>query len=420
MIVDSIYKNYYFLLSSILILTVLIFLPTFNNDFQMEWDDQWMLHNPFTPEGLKWGIIKLYFAKGFTGQYSPINQLMYSLLYAIDGYNPFVYHTASLFIHLINIICVFALTNIILSDCLTKEKQLSIKFIIFVSTLIFAIHPLQVESVAWISASKILLSSTFYLLAGISFVSFIKKRHFFLYAITFVLFVLSYLTKEQTVTFPLFATLICYWYKIKPNKIKFWKYVCPLYGLAILCGLHFLYSVSSYEQFADTSVYVWWQRLIYCFYSIVSYFFKWLFPSNLDWMYEFPAPYGESMPVWLILYPILFCTFLLCFWDKVKNRLIVSSLLITFINLLLVLHLFILPRGAVIADRYMYLPIIGINIIFAYYMGIIRKRHKRFSYSILFCIGLLFSFLTFYRTQDWKNSTTLKKEEPNEKWISNK
>ena len=145
----------------ILLLTVLVFSPTFGNGFQMEWDDQWMVVNSQTVgrPSLYW--LQTIFTVPSHGQIAPVNQALYTLLYRGFGFNPLAYHTACLILHLINISLLHIGLNTLLRDC-TKFSSTRAKWIVNITTLLFAIHPLQVECVAWISASKIPLSTTFY------------------------------------------------------------------------------------------------------------------------------------------------------------------------------------------------------------------------------------------------------------------
>ena len=130
---------------------------------------------------------------------------------------------------------------------------------------------------------------------------------------------IAYLSKEQAVIFPLFATLLFLWYGVRPQKRKFWFGLIPFGTLGLVYAVHEIFFIANYDQYIQGDTYVWWQRMIFCIYSIFTYFFKWLVPINLNWMYLFPIGMEESMPLWLILYPVLAvflvislgCTFLI-------------------------------------------------------------------------------------------------------------
>lgn len=287
-------------LFGILVVTVIAFWPTFTNGFQMEWDDQWQVMNTFTSDGLRMDALRVSFTEGISGQYDPLNQFLYTLLFLMGGYNPTLFHIVSLLLHTANISCVFALLGTLLKDCTTIDKE-RCKWIVVITTLFFAIHPLQVETVAWVSASKILLSTLFYLLATIMLIRFLKSGRIMDYAFILLYFLLSYLSKEAAITFPLWASLLCLWYKVTIRDNLFWKVLLPLYGFALLMVLHTIFIVTQYDHFIQGNTYVWWQRFVLFFYSITTYIFKWLVPLRLSWMYSFPAPVDKPLPAWLIL-----------------------------------------------------------------------------------------------------------------------
>lgn len=142
---------------------ILVYYPILDNDFMYKWDDQWQVLNDYTYIW-SWQSVSTLFSSFYYGQYSPINQLMYTLLYQLFGVTPIPFHLASLLLHTVNVLLVFGLIRSIIAFRMPEQKPLA-EQVAFCTTLLFAIHPLQVEAVAWISASKILVCSLFYLLA---------------------------------------------------------------------------------------------------------------------------------------------------------------------------------------------------------------------------------------------------------------
>ena len=208
---------------ALLVLSVwAVYFPVLGNDFLYQWDDQWVVMNHYTEGGL--GLRNLWaILTGFhQGQYAPLNEGLYLILYAAVGYNPFWFHLASLALHAVNACLVYF--------CLCRLLSISSKFgvqrtqlIAFFASLLFAVHPFNVEAVAWISASKVLIYSFYYLLATLAFLSCLKHGKVKYYLLTLLLFVCSFLGKEQAVTFPLWMLLI-YWlagYSFKERKVWF-------------------------------------------------------------------------------------------------------------------------------------------------------------------------------------------------------
>ena len=398
-------------LLGICLLTVCAFLPTFWNRFQMEWDDQWMVMNPLTVLYLDWHSLLRIFSTSFNGQWAPLNQLLYTVLYNMFGYDALPYHAASLLMHLVNVCLVYVILCHLLEDCTDMSRERN--YVISVTaTLLFAIHPLQMEAVAWISASKILMSMTFYLLATYSFIRYLACGRRLYYVSTSFLYVCSYLSKENVMTFPLWAALLSVMYGQKLKKRQFWATNLPLIALTLLMSLHLVFKVAGYDEYVQGDVFPWWKRMLFCFYSLFNYLYYWLLPLRLDWMYPFPVGLHDSFPWWLFLYPVLLLVMVLAVWSQMKRRLVSCVLLFSLIHLLFVIHIIVLPREGVIADRYMYLPIVGMNVLLAFcltgchWVGI----HRRIMAVLCAFVIVLLAVLTFSRTHDWHDSKMLKGE----------
>lgn len=174
--------------------------------------------------------------------------------------------------------------------------------------------------------------------------------------------------------------------------------------------LHEVFYVSGYNHYIQGDTYVWWKRVIFFFYSVATYFFKWLVPTRLSWMYLFPVGMNDSVPWWLVSYPVLVAFLVYASWNWVRRPLVLSALAFFLVHLLLVLHIAVLPRASVIADRYMYISIIGLNLVCAYYLtGIKEKMHNKTIFScIVITIFVLLVGMSFSRTMDWKSSKTLR------------
>ena len=126
-------------------------------------DDQWMVFSHYTERG--WTVDNLWhiFTDFYGGQYAPLAFLSYLVLYAGFGYDPFYFHMFSLLLHIGCVCLVWKLISSLLRvHGGVSEKQ--ILYVNFITTLLFAVHPINVEAVAWISALKVLLYAFFYLL----------------------------------------------------------------------------------------------------------------------------------------------------------------------------------------------------------------------------------------------------------------
>jgi len=136
----------------IAVITLLSFLSSLDNDF-VNWDDDlYVTKNPLIRD-LSWNNIKAIFLSPVVKMYVPLVPLSFSLDYALWGLNPFDYHLTNVMLHLINSLLVFALVLRLNNPLLPA----------LVVAVLFGVHPLHVESVAWVTERKDALSTLFYL-----------------------------------------------------------------------------------------------------------------------------------------------------------------------------------------------------------------------------------------------------------------
>ena len=144
-------------LAMLLLLCLLVFVcyfPVFSNGFLDSWDDQWMVMNTYTESG--WSLENLFaiFTQLHKEQYSPLVELNYLLLYGLFGYDPFWFHLSSVVWHCGCVILLLFLTDRLLKMSEGVKSGSALK-IVYISTSLFAVHPVNVESVAWLSAVKV-------------------------------------------------------------------------------------------------------------------------------------------------------------------------------------------------------------------------------------------------------------------------
>lgn len=400
----------------LIVMCVVCFAPSLFNGFMDKWDDQWQVMNPYTVSDWNWKYIRHLFAYSFHGQYSPLNQLLYWAIFRIDELNPFCFHLTSLLLHIVNTLLLFTLLQIVIADKANLQGNRRI-CVAFIATALFAIHPLQVESIAWVSASKILLSTSFYLGACLCYVKCVKQKRMIFYFSTFVCFVCAYFSKEQSVTLPLMLTLFAYLYKENfTNRWQWVKHLVPFYLASLCMGLLFMYETRTTGHAAGTTTafdYAWWQRGILASYSLTEYFCKYFFPYHLQFKYFFPSPAENSFPLWMSLYPLLVLIIIGCIYKSIiRNKWLLIGLLVFIIHILPVLHIVPIHRQHVTADRYMYLPLIGLSLCMAYYFdkaySLCKKTLPRRALLLLFAVlCLTLGTISFQQSSHWKSTETL-------------
>ncbi|MGS2740797.1 hypothetical protein [Sinomicrobium sp. M5D2P17] len=401
--------------------TILVFIPTFSNSFQTEWDDQWaIIGNPFvlspTSENLK-----ILFTTFYYGQYAPINVIFYWLLYEASGFNPMIFHAASLIIHILNAIILYKIISKFITQIKPGYSTRRTVGYAFFTALVFAIHPLQVESVAWASATKVVLYSLFYLSAIRLYIYYLEDgRAKWLWLIG-VLYILAIGTKEQAIILPVSLLAIDYIYgRFSQIRIgvSFFKQKVILEKLTFfVLAFVFWYFSASFNVGSLTleNTYPLDQRLLMTCQSIVDYIFRVIAPVKLQFFYFFPIGIGEQLSDYYWVYAglvLLLCYFVYINYKK-NNKLIIFGILFFLINIALVLHILPLPRKFITADRYMYLSIIGPSIIGAWFIDYLMLKFQNFKNIFLaftaiylICLGTK----AFYQTQKWKDSDSLKQE----------
>lgn len=401
-------------ISILICLTILAYFPVFTHRFLYNWDDQWVVQNAYTDSGLSFYNLLDVLTEYYNGQYAPVNETYYILLHAIAGYNPFLFHTGSLLIHIANVLLVYSLFKQLLTQAGTFNET-SVNRIAFISALLLAIHPFLVESVAWLSASKIIIYVFFYLLALKSYLSFISTHKRKWYLLTLVFFILSFGGKEQAVTLPLVLLLIDFTLQRNLKSKQVWLEKIPFIILTLAGGIITILSQADNGQglLGAGKDYPFYQKIIFASYCLTEYLIKCILPVNLMYIYPFPNAIGDPVPLrfWLYPFALVAAAFLLfSFW---KQRWIFFGICFFVIHLSTVLHIIPISRFAIIADRYVYLSAVGVVFMIAYlYDRLITEQKVRtgilFTGMLFYCLCL--GVYTHARSKVWHNGATLKKE----------
>ncbi|MDR3266255.1 MAG: glycosyltransferase family 39 protein [Tannerella sp.] len=396
-------------------ITLLVYSPVLWNDFLYYWDDQWVAINYFTEAGWTWNNLWRIFTEYYHGQYSPANELLYVLVYSIFGYSPSAFHSASLLLHVANVCLVFLCCRELLKAN-GKVKEERVTMISFIAALLFAVNPMNVESIAWISASKVLVYTFFYLLATYSYLQYLDRKKIGYYILTMFLFLWSFLGKEQAVTFPIWLLMILVLYKRNLKQWRPWLEVMPFLLLSLWFGFVTMLSQADFGGgfLSVQETYPLWQRIVLACYSLVEYATKFFIPYNLLYIYPFPMRVGEALPDWMLVYPALVLIFSAAFWKYLSRGVLAVGLTFFVIHIAVALHIIPLSRFSVIADRYIYLASIGLAfIVSSYFVKLIMAVQGTVRKSLIVAGLIIALFLGAYsnmRCHDWKNTDTIKKE----------
>jgi protein O-mannosyl-transferase len=389
--------NSFVWLGLIIILIVIAYSPLFKADFT-NWDDpKYIDENPLIMN-FGWESIKQIFSGFYMGHYHPLSMISIAFDHLIFSNNAVGYHFTNLLLHIFNSILVFLIIG-----KLQNEKKITI-----ISSVLFALHPMHVESVAWISERKDVLFSLFFLLSTYIYILFHEKKNTKWFILSLLFFALACLSKSAAITLPICLLGIDYLKgkSLKDPKIYIEK--IPFLILSILFGILSVYANKPLDADIEAVVFRWGDRILYSAFGFVLYLFKLVLPIRLSAWYPYPTGqyfyYFASVAV-LIIVGIVY----LIIKRYKSNKLILFSVLFFFINIILVLQVFP-ARSTLIAERYTYIPSIGFFLFIAYFFQrYFEKNTKRRITVTTLMIIYIFSMLlfTFNRSLVWKNSLSL-------------
>lgn len=392
------------MLMGILLLTLITFLPLFQNDFT-NWDDNIYVTENTMITSLSWENIQRMFTEKVSSNHHPLTMLVYAINYQISGTDPWSYTLVQILFHLLNTFLVFLVVK-----RLSGGKEIVALFV----SLFFGIHPMHVESVAWLSEHKDVLYTFFLLLSVNEYLKYVEKGgwekmkegNWKLYALGLLYFLLSLNSKSAAVAMPVALFAIDYWLKRPFNTTLILEKV-PFLALSIVYGLIALETQAD----AINESYTFMQKINYASFGFSMYFAKLFVPIKLASFIPYP-PTGEPEPSYLQFMPLVALAIVALTAITIrKTRLVIFG--VAFFTIMISLTLQVLAVGGqIMAERYTYVPYIGLFFILGYGLHEL-KDHPRWSnlfqpavYATI-AIGLLFAFMSFERTKVWKDSNTL-------------
>lgn len=385
----------------ILIAVISAFAPATKNDF-INWDDPVYVTKNVYLRQISSSNIKALLTSSFHGTYQPVVNLTYLLEYHFFKLDPSYYHATNVLLHCLNCLLVFWLLMLLCND-------ISVSLI---AALLFGLHPLRVESVAWVSERKDVLYSFFFLWALVNYCYYAKKGSFKYYLGSIFLFLLSLGSKAMAVTLPLVLITTDYLLKRKFDRRIFLEKV-PFFALALAFGIIAIFAQGRSLMVGHGEQFILSRQILAGFYGLIMYFYKTIVPENLSIIYPYPVQSAQYYLICLssaVLISIIVCVTAL---SGKFTRKIAFGFLFAFITILPVLQF--IPVGfSVMADRYTYLPSIGIFFLIStglFYLYRMKPKHgiaaRIFSASLLGIILAALGFFTYKRTEVWKDSITI-------------
>lgn len=387
-------------LALLIISAIWIYASSLKFGFLQTWDDNYYVtFNPLVRSMSSSNIIGA-FTSFRVGNYAPVHILSYMIDYSLWGYNPTGYRLENLFLHILNGCLLYALTVRFFSS-----KQWAL-----FTALLFIAHPVQVESVAWISERKNLLSMTFFLAAFHAFIAYRNSdKKLFFYLSCIVLFSIACLSKSAAVVFPLIIVL----YDLLLTDKSATKLIIdklPFMIIAALTAWTTILSQSSLESGGGITGLFGGLLSSHIFTSLSIFpdYLQMLFwPFNLSALYTINIITTPDVTVVISLTLIILATAGGYLLYQKKNSLFFWYMT-ALICLLPVMQ--IVPLVTLRNDRYLYFPMIGIAVIAGYFADFLIRssgRSKLITISLLATILMALAAGSQARSQVWRDDITL-------------
>jgi len=329
-------------------LTILAYRPVWNGGFIWD-DDRYVTNNPLlaAPDGLR----RIWFSLDAPSQYFPLTYTVLRVERFLWGLNPAGYHWVNLLFHVANALLVWRmLTRLNLPGG-------------WPASAIFALHPVQVESVAWISELKNLLMGFFFLLTLLAWIEFIdsrgdRRRIFYVAALIFYFLALA--AKSTACTLPA-AMLLILWWQHRPIGRKALAQVAPFLGLAVAVGIIAIWW-EKYHQGTRVLVSIApLDRLLIASRAIWFYLSKIFWPSDLTFIYPQweISPSDPAAYTWLLLTVVLAVFIWLARRRFGRGPEVAALFFVLTLGPLLGFVMLYTFRYTFVADHYQYLACIG-------------------------------------------------------------
>jgi tetratricopeptide (TPR) repeat protein len=359
-----------FVLGALLFLLVGgVFLPAVSHDFITYDDPVYVTGNAHVKGGLAWADVKWAFRSTEASNWHPLTWLSHMADCQLFGLHPWGHHLTNVLLHAINAVLLFAALRM-MTGALWRS--------LFVAAL-FGLHPLHVESVAWVSERKDVLSTTFWMLvlwayarrAGISRVGGRSAPLF--YGLALVFFALGLMCKPMLVTLPCVLLLLDFWPLRRLEGLSaagLWALLAekiPFFALSAAASAVTLLAQGGGGTVASIEDFPWPVRLANALISYCRYLGKCLVPVRLAVFYPFfpkPPPLWEPLLAGALLAGITAAAFAL-----VRRRPYLLVGWLWFAGTLVPVIGLVQIGGQSMADRYTYVPLIGVFLMAAWAAG---------------------------------------------------
>src|ERR1022692_2003968 len=392
--------------------TLALYYPVHHHPFVNYDDSIYVTENPHVQSGLDWDTVKWAFTTYDAGNWHPLTWLSHTLDCQLFELNPAGHHDINLLLHVLNVLLLFWVL----------QQATGFAGRSFMVAALFALHPINVQTVAWVAERKNLLSMLFFLLALGAYRWYVRGPRVGRYAVVALLFALGLMAKPQVITLPCVLLLWDYWplgrmfastpeplsggvSPITPSK-SFYLLVEERFPLFAIAGVNAFITMQAQGRGGARNYFPRLIRLENAIVSYAQYVKKMLWPSRLALFY----PHPDSFKTWAVLAAIvlLLAITALVFLQRRRRYLVVGWL--WFVGTLVPMIGLIQVGVQAMADRYAYLPFIGLFIMICW--GVAdwsERRHlpRALLASVSVVVLIVLTALTYRQVGYWNDGLTL-------------
>jgi len=391
-------------LAAVLLATVVCYLPVFDSAKEFtNWDDNiYVSAQPLVKDFAVDSIPSIFATRSHVASnYHPLTILSLGLTKSVFGLSARAFAGVNVVFHILNTALVFALAYML------SRRRL---WVAGLAALWFGIHPMHVESVAWISERKDVLYAFFLLLSLLAYVRYVTTGRMLMLGLAFIAFIASCLSKAMAVPLAVALLLVDHWYDRK-FTVKVLLEKLPFFLVAVIIGWLAI-SIQSQVAIADFDALTMPQRIAFTSYGFVMYWVKIFVPKGLGAFYPYPALQSTGdIASWYYLMPVVALALIVLpvvvlrkNADARKTVIFGMGFFVLFVALVLQ---FLQVGNAIMADRYTYVPYIGSFFLLAVAADHIVKRLGRGVGMGLVALSLVLVPISYAQVGTWRNSETL-------------
>jgi protein O-mannosyl-transferase len=404
-------KNPVWIAAGLSAVTILAYWPTFSNGFVNYDDDGYVTQNHAIQQGLSLANVAWAFRATVMANWHPLTWLSHMADVQFFANHASGHHATSLMLHVVNVLLLFFLVRAA-TGFLWRSAAVS---------ALFALHPLNVESVAWISERKTLLCTFFMFLCLLAYGRYVRKPGVSRYLLVALLFALGLASKPMIITLPFALLLLDYWPLNRlpvpdnpENRKLFVAKLGPLllekFPLFLLCAASAYITVfaqghsHAVASVVDMPLRARVGNALWCY---VVYLGKGIWPLHLAIFYPHPE---SSLPLWKPAFgTLLLLLFSGCCLLRLERRYLIAGWLWYLGSLVPVIGFVQVGRQAM-ADRYAYTPFLGIFVLAVWLLAESLPSRVQRPQLLASAAGvslLFFAPLTWRQTSYWKDSFSL-------------